>query len=292
MATEGILLIDKEKGCTSFDVVAQVRRALKTKSVGHTGTLDPLATGLLVMLVGRYTRFCDYLTASDKTYQAKIELGKSTSTDDAEGEVLESADVSSITEEQVQMALVSLSGPQMQVPPLFSAISVGGERAYKKARRGESIELQARPVVIDSIHLDVFKNPYVEITVRCSKGTYIRSLARDLGKKLGVPAHLADLRRIQSGSYDVTEALQQSDLQKPELTLASLKTGIRSLRDLSKLEVDSSVAHRLRCGQRPQSEKKEGSIFLAHCGEELVAMVKVEQGRLIPLRGFHVDTLH
>ncbi|MEI6790474.1 MAG: tRNA pseudouridine(55) synthase TruB, partial [Myxococcaceae bacterium] len=202
---EGILLVDKPKGFTSFDIVAQTRRSFKTKAVGHTGTLDPFATGLLVLLLGRYTRLCEHITAQDKTYEAEICFGIGTDTDDCEGQVIATGDTSHLTPELINTALESFLGDQLQVPPQYSAISIGGERAYKKARRGEHIELPARPILVYEISPISTQLPLVSIRLHVSKGTYIRAIARDLGAKLGVPAHLTNLRRTASGSYDVSE---------------------------------------------------------------------------------------
>ena len=145
---EGILLIDKPKGPTSFDCVAQTRRLFHTKSVGHTGTLDPFATGLLVLLLGRYTRLCEYLTSQDKTYEAQVCLGVVTDTDDCEGRIISQADASNLTPELIQSVLESFLGEQLQVPPQYSAISLNGERAYKKARRGESVVYEPRRIYV------------------------------------------------------------------------------------------------------------------------------------------------
>lgn len=284
---EGILLVDKPRGLTSFDIVAQTRKAFKTKSVGHTGTLDPFATGLLVLLLGRYTRLCEYITAQDKTYEAEIYLGIGTDTDDCEGQIIATKDASFLSSEQISTALQSFLGEQLQIPPQYSAISVKGERAYKKARRGELIDLPARPITVYSISsLEIpaqcrdDNQILFRFRLRVSKGTYIRALARDLGAKLGVPAHLKNLRRIACGSYHVSEC-------SPEL-----QTGLGAIRDLPPISIDKLTAEALKKGQRPEIQippqpaiEKIG-IYLAHWGEEPVALVKIEQGRFISVRGF------
>ena len=274
---EGILLVDKPKGLTSFDVVAQTRKLFKCKAVGHTGTLDPFATGLLVLLLGRYTRLCEYITAQDKTYEAEICFGVGTDTDDCEGQVIATGDTSHLTPELINAALQSFLGEQLQVPPQYSAISIEGERAYKKARRGEKIELAVRAIKIYEIEMLQGEG---KIRLRVAKGTYIRAIARDLGAKLGVPAHLTNLRRMASGSYHVSEC-------SPEL-----KTGIQAIRDLPFISIDGQTAEALKKGQKPALPSPliplpggEG-IKLAHLGEEPIALVKLEQGRLVNVRGF------
>ena len=271
-------MVDKPKGPTSFDIVAQTRRLFKTKAVGHTGTLDPFATGLLVLLLGRYTRLCDYLTAQDKTYEAEICFGVGTDTDDCEGQVISTGDTSHLTPELINAALQTFLGEQLQIPPQYSAISIGGERAYKKARRGEVIEFAPRPITVHEI------TPLstgwrgaggeVSIRLRVSKGTYIRAIARDLGAKLGVPAHLTNLRRTAVGPYDISEC-------SPDL-----KTGIGAIRGLPLISIDKQTADALKKGQRPLSPVALAKVGLTHLGEEPIALVRVEQGMLIPIRGF------
>lgn len=265
-------MVDKPKGPTSFDIVAQTRRLFKTKAIGHTGTLDPFATGLLVLLLGRYTRLCEYLTAQDKTYEAEICFGVGTDTDDCEGQVIATADASHLTPALINTALQTFLGEQLQVPPQYSAISINGERAYKKARRGELIEIPARPIKIHEIK-SISTNPFC-IRLRVSKGTYIRAIARDLGVKLGVPAHLTNLRRTASGSYQVSEA-------SPEL-----KTGIQAIRGLLHIPIDKITAEALKQGKRPAYANAIPTTALAHLDSEPIALVKTEQGHLIPIRGF------
>ncbi len=285
---EGILLCRKEIGLTSFDVVSRLRRTLKTKCIGHTGTLDPFATGLLVILVGRYTKLSNYLTAQDKCYRAQVFFGKGTSTDDLEGEVISQGDSSLIQEDQIHEALVSFLGQQMQTPPQFSAISIGGERAYKKARRGEVIDLASRPVFIHSIKLISWKNPYAEIEVHCSKGTYIRSIARDLGNLLGVPAHLSQLRRLFSGSYHVEGAISSDDLGDQEEVFSKLMSGIDSILDIPKIEISEEAAICLKRGQKPfwDAEFNSDVVFLTHCQGELIALARLVEKKLVTVRGF------
>jgi tRNA pseudouridine55 synthase len=200
----GILIVDKPAGMTSHDAVAICRRRLDVRRIGHAGTLDPDATGVLVLGVGRATRLLQFLEGHDKTYRATFALGVSTSTQDASGEIVSSTDASAVTKRKVENALQEFRGDIEQIPPMVSAVKVGGEALYKKARRGEEIERPPRKVVVHELVLESFEPP--TILVRCSKGTYIRTLVHDLGRALGVGAHVTTLRRLSSGAFTVGEA--------------------------------------------------------------------------------------
>jgi tRNA pseudouridine55 synthase len=215
---DGILLIDKASGISSFGVIRKLRRILGVKKIGHAGTLDPLATGLLVILVGKACKQSAEFTGHDKVYEADIALGRSTTTDDAEGELLAEGVVPDWQQAELLKVLQGFVGEQLQIPPNFSAISVAGKRAYKMARQGEVFELAARTIRIHKIELLAFESPMLKIRVGCSKGTYIRALARDIGARLGCPAHLAGLRRTQSGSFKIEEAfsLETLSTMRPE----------------------------------------------------------------------------
>jgi tRNA pseudouridine55 synthase len=201
-----ILLFDKPLTWTSFDVVNKVRGTIRTKKVGHAGTLDPLATGLLVLCTGKMTKKIDTIQATEKEYLVTIGLGKTTPSFDLETEFDAEKDVSHLTKEQVEAAVRHFVGDQMQLPPMFSAVKVGGKRLYKLARKGQEIELQPRPVTIYSIEILNTELPTVQFLMRCSKGTYVRSLARDIGEKLGVGGYLAALRRTKVGDLSVEDA--------------------------------------------------------------------------------------
>lgn len=202
----GILLVDKPAGWTSHDVVAKVRRLTGQRRIGHTGTLDPAATGLLVLCLGNATRLVEYITAHDKRYAGEIALGATTTTDDAEGEVIESRPVPELTGADLDALAARFSGPLEQVPPTFSAISVDGKRSYEVARKGGVVALSARPVVIHGLDLRVAGPGRLSADVHCGPGTYIRSLARDIGAHLGCGAHLASLRRYASGTFRIEDA--------------------------------------------------------------------------------------
>jgi tRNA pseudouridine55 synthase len=203
---EGVLLVDKPQGITSHDVVYKIRRLYQTRRVGHAGTLDPMATGLLIMLVGKATKASDQLMAQDKEYLGEATLGVVTDTQDAEGETLETNPVPEIAEAQVRAALTSMLGEQSQVPPMHSAKKVGGQKLYDLARKGIEIVREPRAIRIDGFELLSWQSPRINFRVRCTKGTYVRTLAFDLGRKLGPGAHLSMLRRTKSGHLDLARA--------------------------------------------------------------------------------------
>lgn len=252
-APRGILLVDKPGGVTSHDIVARARRALGTRKIGHAGTLDPMATGLLVLGVGSATRLLTYVVGLDKTYEATIRLGVSTDSDDADGTVTGSADpadVAAISDDRLAEAMAPLTGRISQVPSTVSAIKVGGKRAYDLARAGEEVVLKAREVTVSrfervgalrradgSIDLDV--------VVDCSSGTYIRALARDLGASLGVGGHLTALRRTRIGPFEVEDAVTDIAPEAPLLRDADV-----AARVLGALTVTAEEARDLRHGKR------------------------------------------
>ena len=202
----GFLNVCKERGDTSHDVVAADRRATGTRRIGHAGTLDPLAEGVLPICVGRYTRLVDQLADRDKGYYAEVELGVQTTTDDAEGAVVERRPVPDLSPAALDVALGAFRGPIIQVPPQFSAIKVAGQRAYDVARRGDTLELAGRPVTIYRLEVVAWQPPRLTLLVVCSKGTYIRAIARDLGAALGCGAHLTRLVRLWVGSFGLETA--------------------------------------------------------------------------------------
>lgn len=207
---DGLVIVDKPGGLTSHDVVARVRRLAGTRRVGHAGTLDPMATGVLVIGVDKATRLLGHLTLTEKAYSATIRLGVGTVTDDAEGEVVSSVPADGVTDEAIGAAVADLTGEIEQVPSTVSAIKVGGRRAYKRVRAGEDVALPARPVTVRELTVrEVRRSPGlvdVDVAVVCSSGTYVRALARDLGAALGVGGHLTMLRRTRVGPYDLSMA--------------------------------------------------------------------------------------
>lgn len=254
-APHGILLVDKAPERTSHDVVARVRWLLKTKKVGHAGTLDPMATGLLVLGVGQGTRLLTYLVGLDKTYTATIRLGQATTTDDREGEPLgQPRDASGLTPQEIEERLVALRGDIDQVPSTVSAIKVDGKRAYAMARAGEDVQLTARPVRISRFDVLALRieGPFVDLdaVVSCSSGTYVRALARDLGAALGVGGHLTALRRTHVGPFGVDAAHrvpargEGDDVRLPLTGLGEIASRV-----LRTLRVDGEAAERLADGQ-------------------------------------------
>jgi tRNA pseudouridine55 synthase len=210
----GVLVVDKPVGFTSHDIVQIIRRGTGIRRAGHTGTLDPRASGVLVVLIGPAVRLSEYVSASDKRYQATIHLGASTDTYDAEGKITSSSSVEDITEEQFIEMLGQFVGEIEQIPPPYSAIKVKGKKAYEMARQGEEVELQPRKIRVYNLDLLEWAPPEVVIDVYCSSGTYVRSLANDLGKALGTGAHLIGLRRTKSGRFTLRDAVPQHRLKE------------------------------------------------------------------------------
>ena len=204
---DGILLVDKPSDHTSHDVVARIRGRFKLKKVGHGGTLDPSATGLLIILLGRGTRASNRFMSSDKTYEGTIRLGVTTDSQDADGNILKETDAAHITREQLESAMAKFKGDMYQMPPMVSAIKVAGVPLYKSAHKGKEIERKPRLIHIYSLKLLDFSSPTGSFVLRCSKGTYVRTICHDIGEALGVGAHLSKLRRTESGGYDVKDAI-------------------------------------------------------------------------------------
>ncbi|MDD6858350.1 tRNA pseudouridine(55) synthase TruB [Lachnospiraceae bacterium HCP1S3_C3] len=212
---DGILNIYKEKGYTSHDVVAKLRGILKTKKIGHTGTLDPDAQGVLPVCVGRATKLCDMLTDKDKAYETVMLLGKTTDTQDITGSVLSESELGEdITTEKVTEVINSFVGEYMQVPPMYSALKVNGKKLYELARSGIEVERKARKVYIHSIEIKDISLPRVTMTVNCSKGTYIRTLCHDIGETLGVGGCMEELLRIKSGQFEINDSMKIDDVKK------------------------------------------------------------------------------
>jgi len=215
--SSGLVIVDKPAGWTSHDVVARMRRLARTRKVGHAGTLDPMATGVLVLGIEKATRLLHHLVLADKAYTATVRLGQATVTDDAEGDVVASASAEAVAEDAVRAAMLPLTGEIAQRPSAVSAIKVGGQRAYKRVREGEAVELAARPVTVSRFEPLRFARPSaelldVEVTVECSSGTYVRALARDLGAALGVGGHLTALRRTRVGPFTLDTARTLDEL--------------------------------------------------------------------------------
>lgn len=244
----GLVIVDKPAGMTSHDVVGRCRRIFATRRVGHAGTLDPMATGVLVVGIERATKILGLLTATDKSYAATIRLGQSTSTEDAEGELLQSVSTEHITDDAIAAAVANLRGDISQIPSAVSAIKVGGRRAYQLAREGQAVALQPRPVRVDRFDITAVRRGSefidLDVAVDCSSGTYIRALARDLGDALAVGGHLTALRRTRVARFDLTQAASLDELAThPRLSLSLDKACLLMFprRDLDAEEADASA---------------------------------------------------
>jgi tRNA pseudouridine55 synthase len=288
---DGLVIVDKPGGMTSHDVVARIRRLAGTKRVGHAGTLDPMATGVLVVGVEKATRLLGYLTLTEKQYDATIRLGQSTSTDDAEGEITGGASATDVSAEALNNAVNGLTGEIQQVPPAVSAIKVDGQRAYRLARKGAAPELKPRTVTVyefkvTAVHPDGDLLD-VEATVRCSSGTYIRALARDLGGQLGTGGHLTRLRRTRVGGYGLEGArtLEQLAERFEVLPLAQAASAAFPRRDLSADEA-RRLAHGGRLapeGHRAAAATQEHPTAAYAPDGSLVALLAEQDGEARPL---------
>ena len=238
---DGLLVVDKPAGWTSHDVVGRCRRLAGTRKVGHAGTLDPMATGVLVLGVGRATRLLGHLALTDKAYDATVRLGATTVTDDAEGEVVTSQDASAVTDEDVRAGLQALTGAISQVPSAVSAVKVDGVRSYARVRAGEQVELAARPVVVSRFDLLGRRGDELDVAVDCTSGTYVRALARDLGAALGVGAHLTALRRTRVGPFELAQA-RTLEQHAEQLALVPLDAAVAASFPRRELGADEAVA--------------------------------------------------
>jgi len=296
----GVLLIDKPTGPTSFDVVRAVRRAFDQRKVGHAGTLDPLASGLLVVCLGQGTKLVPYLMDGDKRYSATVRLGFETDTDDALGEPMEEAPVPELSADQITTALARFRGAIEQVPPVYSALKSGGEPLHRKARRGERVAPEPRTITIHELEMVRFANDEIDLEVCCSKGTYVRSLARDLGRALGTRAHLRSLRRTASSGFEVDDALTLKELERiaepadptdriipladalpafPAVTLGA--DDLPRVLNGNPIPAPDSVL--------PMDDETETFVRLIAPSGDLVAIARPEQDLLQPVRVFPLD---
>jgi tRNA pseudouridine55 synthase len=250
----GFVVIDKPAGITSHDVVSRVRRILGTRKVGHTGTLDPFATGVLPIAVNDGTKAIPFLDEGIKRYEALMQLGVATDTLDMTGHVLREYDCSSVSEQQFQDVCTHFTGPILQIPPMFSAIKQGGQPLYKLARMGQEVERAPRPVEIHSIELLSFTPPFVSIRVACSRGTYVRTLADDIGAMIGCGAALKELRRTASGPFEITSAHTLEELERAVLegeVLSFCITPYGSLAHLQDIPLTEAGLTKISFGRSP-----------------------------------------
>jgi tRNA pseudouridine55 synthase len=278
---DGLVVVDKPSGWTSHDVVAHVRRLAGTRRVGHAGTLDPMATGVLVVGIGRATRLLGHLAAHDKDYDATIRLGAATTTDDAEGEVQSTRDASAVTDGAIRVAMADLHGDIDQVPSAVSAVKVDGVRAYAKVRAGEPVELRARRVHVARFELRERRGDDLDVGVTCSTGTYVRALARDLGRSLGVGAHLTALRRTRVGGLGLDQATSLDALGESftMLTLAEVVAGA-----FPRWDVDLDTARRLGLGQRLSPSGLPGGLVGVFAPDgSVVGLAEEREGAVRPV---------
>ena len=265
-AEPGLVVVDKPGGMTSHDVVSRVRRLAETRKVGHSGTLDPMATGVLVLAVNRATRLLGHLILTDKRYDATIRLGATTTTDDAEGEIVESRSTADVTAEAVRTALAAFVGATDQIPSSVSAIKVDGKRAYARVRDGEQVDLPVRRVTVHSLEVTGLDLPEVRISVHCSSGTYIRAIARDLGAALGVGGHLTALRRTAVGPFTLDQARTLDQLTEC-FSLTPVAEAARAT--FPARELDGEQAAHVRVGRALDVTLEETTALFAPDGEFL-----------------------
>jgi tRNA pseudouridine55 synthase len=280
---DGIFNINKPTGITSHDVVAKIRKLLKQKRVGHAGTLDPAASGVLPICVGQATRVAEYLSESGKAYQAEIIFGVVTDTYDSEGAILRTADVADLTLSRIEEALPHFLGPQMQLPPRYSAIKIQGQPAYKLARAGEKITLEPRPVVISRLEVIDWLPPRLTLAIECSKGTYIRSLAYDLGEYLGCGAHSGALVRTRSGPFSLSESVTLEQLAEA-VALGTVEKYLyppdKALEQYPALRLDAAASERVLHGN---AFKYDGLDELSGGVKPSIARVYDSSGRFLAI---------
>jgi tRNA pseudouridine55 synthase len=276
MTEAGLVIVDKPAGMTSHDVVGRCRRIFGTRKVGHAGTLDPMATGVLVVGIERATKILGLLTATDKSYAATVRLGQTTATEDAEGEILHTVSADAVTDTQIDATVAGLRGDIEQIPSAVSAVKVGGKRAYKLAREGQTVELAARRIRVDRFEVLAVRRHDglidVDVEVDCSSGTYIRALARDVGAALGVGGHLTALRRTHVGRFGLDQARALDDLaDQPRLSYSLDEACLQSFprRDLTEQEAEDT-----RHGRRLQAAGIDGVYAATDSDGHVIALLK------------------
>lgn len=283
-----VLPLNKPEGPTSHDVVAMARKALGIRRVGHTGTLDPFASGLLLLCINRATRLAEYLSGLSKSYDAVARLGITTDTEDRDGEPSEEClNWSHLSRATVVAAMQDVTGTIDQMPPQFSAKKVDGVAMHRRARRGEHVELATRSITVHELKLSSLDLPFMEFHVRCSSGTYVRSLGRDIGESLGVGAHLTQLRRTSIGAHTLEAAITPEQLGDPESVSRAALSPLEALAHLPAVVVDESSRDRLAFGQSIDApETAKGEQIAVVCEGRLVAIAEVRAGALRPRKVF------
>lgn len=275
----GIILINKEKGYTSHDVVNIARKVLHTKKVGHGGTLDPDATGLLVLCINKATKALQFISNDAKVYQAKLTLGLASDTFDISGEILERQEVRPYSREEVVLALESFLGESEQVPPIYSALKVKGKKLYEYARNNEAVEIEPRQITITAIELLSYKDNVIEFKVACSKGTYIRSLCVDIAAKLGTIGLMSDLIRLQAGSFSLEDAVTVEQLKNNEYEILPIES---ALKGYPAITVDEKIV----IHGKPIESNLQGDVAVYNDQGKILAIYRSDgQGYLRSVRG-------
>ncbi len=281
----GIVIVDKPEGWTSQDVTARLRRVFNTRRIGHGGTLDPMATGVLPVFVGRATRGVEFFEHAEKTYEATLCLGITTDTEDITGAVLTQQEAS-VTGSQLEAVLEQFRGEILQVPPMYSALKVGGQKLYDLARKGVEVERKPRPVTIHELTLLSMEADGIHLRVRCSKGTYIRTLCKDIGEALGCGGCMAALRRVTAGEYTIDEAVPLAlllETEKPELFLRPVDS---MFRQFPAVTLTDKQTLRCRNGNAFSLNQPEGTYRVYDKSGEFLALSKVEDGIMSTVKSF------
>lgn len=284
----GLLLVDKPEGPSSHDMVEVVRRAMGARRVGHSGTLDPFASGLLLLCVGWATRLAEYLIPLPKVYRAVIRLGETTDSHDRTGALIARSDAwRALDPAAIRQALAAQVGELEQLPPAFSAKKLSGRRAYSLARAGQEIELEPQRVIVSRVGLLDLSPPDLSVEVACSSGTYVRAIARDVGEALGVGGHLTELRRLRIGEFSVDEALRLDRHTRPQQLLGHLRSPEEAVAGLERLELDEETADAIRHGRSANwgGDVPDGPAA-AFVGRSLIAIVEGRESRIWPKKVF------
>ena len=281
----GIVIVDKPQGWTSQDVTARLRRVFSTRRIGHGGTLDPMATGVLPVFVGRATRGVEFFEHAEKTYETVLKLGITTDTEDITGEVLEKREVS-FSCSRLEEVLESFRGDILQIPPMYSALKVNGQKLYDLARKGRTVERQPRPITIHELTLLETGEDTLRLRVRCSKGTYIRTLCKDIGEALGCGGCMAELRRVRAGEYDLSQAVPLQELldtQEPEKYLRAVDT---MFRNFDAVTLTENQEKRCRNGKSFSLKLPDGTYRAYSRAGEFMMLAKVEEGVMSTIKSF------
>ena len=281
----GIVIVYKPAGWTSQDVTARLRRVFQTRRIGHGGTLDPMATGVLPVFVGRATRGVEFFEHAEKTYEAVLRLGIATDTEDITGTVLEEKPVC-VTGEQLEAVLEQFRGPILQVPPMYSALKINGQKLVDLARKGREVERQPRPITIHRLECLEFSGQTARLLVRCSKGTYIRTLCKDIGEALGCGGCMAALCRVQAGEYTIAEAVPLQTLLETENPEAYLRGVDTMFRDLPALTLTPNQEKRCRCGNSFSLSAPEGKYRVYSQSGEFLMLGSLENGVMSTIKSF------